>query len=267
MSLTDLTIGFFLMVYHEILIKINTGNKACTLIVIEQFCAAFLATCSVVITFFMTLDRYIFIKKTSIHAKVNEKYHVVAIIATFTWIVAIGISTSLFNLIYEDLITKVSRNVIIFFITLIVLYVIVLISVLALNITLVRYIRGQAQQISNLSNNRTSKSTHKKATKTVIWISFFQIMTTIPPTCFFGKLIYFFGTETQEQHFDEIYYMTTWLMAPIIMNSTLNAIIFISRNDKLKQFYRKKLCTRRYNIHERSSPKQVSVESTSKTSV
>ena len=261
MSMTDLTVGLFLMAYHVVLIKINTGNHTCTLIGIEQFFAAFLATCTVIITFFMTLDRYLFIKKTMFHSTVNEKYPVVKMIAIFTWLVAIAMATSIRELIYQDLIAKVSLSVIILFIILVIFYVIVLASVLAMNIALVRYIKIQAQQMRNLSNSLTSKRTHKKATKTVVWISFCQITTTIPPTCFFGKLIYFFATETDEQHFDEIYYMTTWLMAPIIVNSTLNAVVFISRNEKLKQFYRQKLFTDRQSLQKGISPKQVSMPS------
>ena len=205
MAITDLTIGFFLMVYHEVLIKINTGNHTCTLIGMKQFCAAFLASCSVIFTFFMTLDRYIFIKKRTLHAIANEKYPVVKIIAVFTWLVAFAMAMCLFNLIYKDFITKVPRRVITFFVFLIILYVIVLASVLIMNTVLVRYIKEHARQMSNLSNSQTSKRTHKKATKTVIWISLFQMITTIPPTCFFGKLLYVLATDTHMQHFEEIY--------------------------------------------------------------
>ena len=80
---------------------------------------------------------------------------------------------------------------------------------------------------------------HEKATKTVLVISFVQISTTLPLVVSFARNIVLLATDQHEEKIEHLYYATNWLRVPVIMNSMLNAVVFVGRNQKIRMFYKK----------------------------
>ncbi|XP_066930937.1 C-C chemokine receptor type 5-like [Clytia hemisphaerica] len=241
MAITDLTICIILPFVHEFNIHFDTGKYTCTTYGVEQFFICFLGCSSTIFTFFITLDRFLFIRKSQWHQQMNDTYPIVMIMLVFTYIVSTGTGIAIFMLIYRHLHEQISKPSVVFFSALLVLYVFVLIAELTINISLIVYIRKQAKQLRNITNCQTSNNRHKKATKTVLMISFIQIITTLPPVHAFINVIIVFAREEHDKHMSRIYYMTTWLNIPIILSSLMNAIVFVHRNDKLKTFYKQKI--------------------------
>ena len=92
---------------------------------------------------------------------------------------------------------------------------------------------------------QTTPTTHfrsyvyqEKATKTVLAISFVQIITTFPFIAAFGKTVYILATDQFEAKIDDVYFTMSWLRVPIVLNSIFNATVYIGRNRKIITFYK-----------------------------
>lgn len=96
-----------------------------------------------------------------------------------------------------------------------------------------------------LSTNQGSPPTtttqvyQEKATKTILLISFVQILSTLPLVAAFAKTIYLLETDRFLERIEIMHYTINWLRMPIILNSILNSIVYVSRNKKILTLYKK----------------------------
>lgn len=122
------------------------------------------------------------------------------------------------------------------------IYILMLLASLVFNTLLVQYVYNQAKEIRRLTKIDdvivVQKPYRNRATKTVLLISGIQIFTIMPWVISLAYMTFEFGENRYVEFIDEIYYMHTWLKMPMFLNSFLNAVVFIHRNQHLIKFYR-----------------------------
>ena len=247
LNITDVILGSFLVVFHQYIHFHGQGKNSCIFYGTEQFLAVFIGTTSTIFTFFMSFDRFIFIRRPIFHAKWNDKLPVIKLMVAFSFTFGASAGVWTISIIYNNMSMDVNQRAVNLFTNLLVLFVIVLLAVLLMNLILTHYIRNQSKTMDELSGTRP-RNYHSRATKTVIWISVVQIFTLLPPVIAFSIVINIFGKETYEDEVDLIYYVTSWLMVPVILNSILNAIVYYSRNKKLQKFFKKQISNNFFSI-------------------
>ena len=103
-------------------------------------------------------------------------------------------------------------------------------------------------EVGKRSNKGVPRNEYEaRATKTVIVISFVQIVTTLPLVASFLKNIYLLASDQHIESIDQFYYTRNWLRIPVILNSISNALVFVYRSRKIMDVY-KKLFRRVFSI-------------------
>lgn len=226
----------------------------CTVYSIEQFIGVFLGTSATILTSIICMDRYFFIsrpyrntgasvntlssKSSSTHAdKSGRKLFALYCIFSFCVSLALGITVATIANGNSNF-----RAATIFNIVSIVIYIVMLLASLVFNTLLVRYVHKQSKEIRRMTKADgivvVQKPYRNRATKTVLMISGIQIFTIMPWVLSLAYMTFEFGENSYVDFIDEIYYMHTWLKMPMFLNSFLNAVVFIHRNQQLMKFYR-----------------------------
>ena len=100
-------------------------------------------------------------------------------------------------------------------------------------------VSSQTSSSPTMTTTGRSHNYQEKATKTVLAISFVQIVTTFPLVAAFAKNVFYLATDQIAEHIDDVYFTMNWLRVPIILNSILNAIVYVGRNQKISKLYKK----------------------------
>ena len=128
----------------------------------------------------------------------------------------------------------VSNNDYCFLVALLIIFAVILTSV-TLNAILVLYIRKQTMEIRRLSNTYIQTSYQKRATKTVFIITILLVLSNIP------QIFLLIANQVARNPNIEVFMIAhNWTRLPILINSGLNALIYIYRNQKARNMYKLK---------------------------
>lgn len=209
------------------------NNRICELNKIHTALTSFVELSTMLVTLLLSVDRYFFIAKTNFHRRYNNS------IVTFsiTTLAVLFISITAAVMLVVALNTKVNPSL--YLVILATVFSALLFSMMIPNAFLIRFIRRKANVMQKLHMHTTPVSRYKqRATTTIQLITFLLMVTYIPAI---GGLFYIAQkhTDTEEQHLT----VFICLCLPWTLNSGLNSVVFISRNLKIKSYYRKLLRT------------------------
>ena len=255
LSIGDILTALIYIPVHVTNVHLSQVKDPCIGYSIEQFIGVFLGTSATILTSIICMDRYFFISRpyrntgTSVNAsssrpsssnhadRSTRKLFATYCILAFSIALALGITIVT--------IANGSNNfraATVFNIVSIVIYILMLFTSLIFNTLLVRYVYKQAREIKRMTRSDNvivvQKPYRNKATKTVLLISGIQIFTILPWITSLAYMTFEFGEDGYVEFIDEIYYMHVWLKMPMFLNSFLNAVVFIQRNQHLLKFYR-----------------------------
>lgn len=247
LSVGDILTALIYIPTHIIVVHFSS-EASCIGYSIDQFLSAFLGSSVAILTSFICIDRYFFVTRpyrnsfglpasssSSHEGRSTTKMSTVYCIVTYFVASSLGIFVVFITLGLANMQLATIYNIV-----LIALYSLALLASLVFNYLLIRYVYSESKQVKRLSINRVfvKKSYRNIVTKTVLMISGIQIFTTMPWVTSMLIIIFVFTEEHYQKYASQIYYMHLWLRMPMLLNSFLNAIVFIHRNGRLIQFYR-----------------------------
>lgn len=243
LSVGDILTALVYIPTHIINVNVSL-DVPCNGLGIEQFFTIFLGTSATILTTIICMDRYIFISRpcqrmlSSPSSPSNQRRHSTRKIFIVYCIVTYSISFSFSITAYQNITLNNSyRSSLKYSILSFVIYTVMLLASLVFNTLLIRYVYNRAKEIKTLGIGQTSYQ--YKATKTVLMISGVQILTIMPwIICLAAVAAYKFSQTRYQRKTNKIIYMYIWLKMPLFLNSFMNAVVFIRRDQRLVKFYR-----------------------------
>ena len=107
----------------------------------------------------------------------------------------------------------------------------------AMNISLIKHIKKSHRRISHISFNLCNSTFHSKATKTILLISFLFVFTY---TLLAISLLYvgIQGLVNPVRMINTCLRYGNLSMSPVLLNSVINSLIYMYRNNEIMRFYK-----------------------------
>lgn len=229
--MTDLCVAFV-----DFPLTIATNNvvePTCTLMKVTDIFSAFLDTFTMLNTFGMGVDRYIYIMKPRLrqmysHGNILTAY----IICSFLISAIISISG---YVIVEKLDRNIAPTILIALSTILVIFLLVM---LCINMRLVYFVNNRARLMRNRSAHRHNSTYNVKASKTISYISIVLVIAYAPIIVKNLIVTYHF---LKHQVKESTILLHIYFAIPWYFYSGLNSTIFMLRNKKVKKFFKQQL--------------------------
>lgn len=216
------------------IINANIGEISCDGYSFEQFIGVFLGTSASALTFGMSIDRFIFVKKPFFHQRLVNSTPAAFVFFIIVYTISAALSIFVVILVNFGDISMTSK----FNIVSICLLFMFLFSSITVNISLVCYVRQKNKEIQRLSQNRLQQRNQVRTIQTVFIICTVQLLTISPWIISLSYMTFYFSDNDFLEEKDTIYYVHTWLKMPMLLNSGLNAAIFFWRSKKICRYYK-----------------------------
>lgn len=220
-SFSDLVTGI-LTVPIQIGMVINGSKSNCTLVSIQAFFNAFSPSLSMMLLMVISLFRYALITKNSKAMKLTSP-------SAVKFILIIQVLISLCYACWYCYISRLTRQLhhVIFLIFSSVYVICIVTGMIVINLRLLFHINKTSKN-SALRQNSNIVQYHTKATKTILIITVVAILCYLPLIVLFPFVGFLIVTNDPRSHYYN--YMLPWAHAPIVYNSGINSIVYISRN-------------------------------------
>ena len=243
-SCSDMMLGVVFIPFQLYFI-VNIPDVLCRLSIARAFWSTFPMTFSGCLIMFLTFDRYSVVSKTTTslsRSSINDKMVIVYII--FSLLASLGWST------WHIVITRMARRdpistnqrLAIFFISIATFEFVVLGVSLVYNVLILRAVK-KSNERSTISTALKRKSEHRLS-NTILLIGSALILTYSPSvfaTYVIGIILQQVERSQLLEKRDLVIQATRaliWSLILTLINSGLNATIFISRNSRIKKMYR-----------------------------
>ena len=242
-SCSDLLAGL-VFVPFQLYFIVHIPDVSCDLSIARAFWSTFPITFSGCLIMFLTIDRYSVVSKTTTHlrrASENENLVIVFIVSSLVaslgwsaWHCALTFTTP--SDMYEN-----NQRLGAFFVSIAVFELIVLGVALIYNLRILRAVKKNNEQ-STVSNEMKRKS-EQKLSKTILIIGTSLILTYSPSvlaTCTIGvTLLQIERSQLREKRalIVQITKVLLWALILTLINSGLNATIFITRNSRISRMF------------------------------
>jgi len=226
-SIQDLVCGCSVIPIYFAGIYINLSLSSCAILndyehAIYTFCTISTTIC----TGALGVDRFVFIRYPFKHT-IFIKTKTLWLIVIFSYFVSGMLELS--SMYFDRFLSSVA---------ILIIMIVIVVSV-TLNVILVNYIRRQTKEIRRLSNTYIQTSYQRKATNTVLIITTILVLFNLPQIILLFAT--FGGISYQKPQKGYIYIVHNWTRLLILINSGLNALIYIYRNQKAMNMYKKLL--------------------------
>lgn len=230
LSVSDLLTGM-LTVPIQLFMVMNGTESDCALVAAQAFVNAFFPSLSMLILVVISLFRYAIITNNTKAAKFTTPAAV-----KFIFVLQI-----LFSIAYAIWYTYVSQTLdhvhhAVFLIFTSAYVVIVVTGMIVLNVRLLFYIKTTGRT-STVRFQQNIAQYHSKVTKTILIITIVVILCYLPLMIIFATMGIFL---LDKNSFSEYYhYMIPWSHLPLVYNSGMNSIVYISRNERIIRYFKR----------------------------
>jgi len=226
-SIQDLVCGCSVIPIYFAGIYIDLPQRNCVTLHTYEYTIYMICTFSTTIcTGALGVDRFVFIRYPFKHT-IFTKTKTLWLTVIFSYSIS---GMLLFTCLYLEKFTST--------LAILIIMIVIVVSV-TLNVILVNYIRRQTKEIRRLSNTYIQTSYQRKATNTVLIITTILVLFNLPQIILLFAT--FGGISYQKPQKGYIYIVHNWTRLLILINSGLNALIYIYRNQKAMNMYKKLL--------------------------
>lgn len=227
LSASDLTLGTIQLPLQISLLQI-VGRITCLQSQVRVFWLALPICLSGNIILLISTDRYLLIVKNTLYKYiVNNRNLIIAIVSAIIlaliWAIWYAILSNTMNLSLAA----------VYFISLSLYELIVLLTALFLNVSIVHKVKEIFQRSS------IKRRTDRNLTNTIVLITTTLIVTYSPSIICFSIAAYIFWASKDPHAIGNVSFALIWAMIPAQLNSVLNATIYISRNKTIKMYYQR----------------------------
>ena len=182
----------------------------------------------------IAIDRFIHVTKKRPTRKLLKGLIIVNVLITFTWSI-------IYAFLSDDLDIKAAAK---YFISLSMYEGIGLAISVLLNILLLGNVQKQTRNSSINKNRLPAKnfSVKRKSdslTTTIVLISITLVITYIPSVAVLNVAAYTFLFSSDQEKIGTVPIAITWSLVPAQLNAILNSVIYISRNRKIKRYFKR----------------------------
>ena len=243
-SCSDLLAGL-VFVPFQLYFIVYIPDVPCDLSVARAFWSTFPITLSGCLIMFLTIDRFSVVSKTTTRlsrADVNDKLVIVYLFLSLGASLGWAAWHSALTFTKPRDIMETNQQLGIFFVSIAVFELVVLGVALIYNVRILRAVKKNNEQ-STISSKMKRKS-EQKLSKTIFIIGITLILTYSPSvfaTCTVGiTLLRMERSQVLEKRamFDQIKKVLLWALILTLINSGLNATIFITRNSRISRMFR-----------------------------
>jgi len=231
----DLVCGCSVIPIYFAGIYIDLPQRNCVTLHTYEYTIYMICTFSTTIcTGALGVDRFVFIRYPFKHT-IFTKTKTLWLTVIFSYSIS---GMLLFTCLYLEKFTST--------LAILIIMIVIVVSV-TLNVILVNYIRRQTKEIRRLSNTYIQTSYQRKATNTVLIITTILVLFNLP------QVLFIFMTQVENINEENSLILHNWSRLPIFINSGLNALIYIYRNQKAMNMYKKLLrnTVKRLKIYNR----------------
>ena len=227
-SIGDFLCGCIVIPLYLVNIYLGEGLKDCIVLSkVETGTYILFSFGSSLNIFALTLDRFLFIRFPFKYHVVTMKKRVIMLVMTTSFSVGITMVILGDN---DQLFAFVASITILFVLT----------TSLVVNVMLVMYIRKQRREIRRMSNTFVKTSYKRRATKTVFILTIILVVTHLPQVIFLSYTSFVVNPSYENNERQQFFLIFLWLRLLGLLNAGLNALVFISRNKGIIDFYKKK---------------------------
>lgn len=246
LSINDLSVGLILMPLFIRQVAITPTSISCLENIFHSFWNVFPLALSGSHILLISIDRYLMIAKNIWHKstftdKVLLKTIFLEMLLSFCWAAGYAYVTRYYNL----------KNTAIYFMCLSVYEVVIVVSAMKFNLMILRNVNKTVATATSL--NRNEKYYNKILPKTIMCITGTLALCYSPTMISFISMFYFLFYSEKQDDLRYTIIALMWSVLPATMNSALNSCIYISRNTKLRNYYKAILCAREDNDDDRES--------------
>ena len=230
---SDLLAGVVLMPLQIYFVNL-VPNMTCMHTAVRAFWNAFPVVLSGTNILVLTLDRYLMMVKNELYHRWFSKTRLLGLIVAIEILISFGWA-------FWYVFTTQSldpHDAAVFFIGLSSYQFLILASVVILNVKMVRHVK--------LSRKGTTLSGHHRAedilSRTISMVSFALIICYIPGTIATGTAGFYSLYSRDRESLNRITTTLIYCFLPTQINSSVNAIIYLSKNTRIQSFYRNVCC-------------------------
>uniref|UniRef100_A0A7M5V8A9 G-protein coupled receptors family 1 profile domain-containing protein n=1 Tax=Clytia hemisphaerica TaxID=252671 RepID=A0A7M5V8A9_9CNID len=238
----DLLMACSIIPLHLYNVYEGTLNSCQNLRLVEDLLYVLCGTTTASLTLGICIDRYLFIRYSFQYSRIIQEKT-----AIFNAYVIIS-----FLLTSSIMVANVLHKVIFRF--MIVIYVdLVAFSSLVINIYLVCYIRKKGKNIRHITRTPVRARYQRRALQTMMIITGFLVITYLPMICLFTFAIYweYSNDKKKVEPIASVLVVSNWSRLAVFLNASLNALVYISRNEDIRKLYRKMFCAKLKKFGER----------------
>jgi len=218
----------------------TSPDISCTMTGARAFWSVFPIVFSGTMIMFLTLDRYLLMSRCKKKTKNNtifSVYVITAFIVSFGW----GIS---YTMISQESPVNSNEKTAIFFVSLATYEVGVLITCLVFNIFILVIVKRTTRNSTLADSSNKKKTAEHRLSQTIIIISSALIVTYLPSVfglyltgIYFKQMSVIELLMTKRDEVERYTKALIWSLVLTLINSGLNATIFIARNSRMKRMY------------------------------
>lgn len=233
LAISDLFLGVFYLPIQLFLLQTDT-IITCVQLQLRAFWLAFPLVFSGNTMLLISIDRFVHVTRKRPPEMLMKGLIIVDVLITFTWAITYMRISDGFNI-------KTAAK---FFISLSIYEGMGLAISVSLNILLLRNVKRQARS-SSISKTRiqAKNSSFKKKsyslTTTIALIVTTLVITYIPSIFVLNIAAYTFLFSSERKKIKNITLAVTWSLVPVQLNAILNSVIYISRNRRIKRYFKR----------------------------
>ena len=240
-SFSDILAGL-VFVPLQLYFIVHIPDVSCTLSITRSFWATFPITLSGCLIMFLTIDRYSVVSRTKLtlatnHTKLVSLYIILSLVVSFGWA---AWHTGITSTVPRDVMVSNQRTAL-FFISIATFELVVLGVSLIFNVLVLRAVKQNNEQSS--VSDTVKRAAEQKLSKTILIIGTSLILTYSPSVA----ATYIIGITLQQMERSELLEKRTlviritraliWALILTLVNSGLNAAIFIWRNSRIRRLF------------------------------
>ena len=233
LALSDLSLGVFYLPIQLFLLQTDT-IITCVQLQLRAFWLTFPLVFSGNTMLLISVDRFVHVTRKTPKKILMKGLIIVDVLITFTWAMTYVLISDRFNI----------KAVAKYFISLSIYEGMgIAISVL-LNVLLLRNVKRQARtsSISKIPMQAKNYSFRRKSyslTTTIALIVTTLVITYIPSIFVLNIAAYTFLYSSDRKKIKDISLAITWSLVPVQLNAILNSVIYISRNGRIKRYFKR----------------------------
>ena len=233
LALSDLSLGVFYLPIQLFLLQTDT-IITCVQLQLRAFWLIFPLVFSGNTMLLISIDRFVHVTRKRPKKILMKGLIIVDALITFSWAIA-------YVLIYDGLSIKAAAK---YFISLSIYQGMGLVISVLLNVLLLGNVKRQARSssISNIRVQAKNSSLRRKSyslTTTIALIVTTLVITYIPSIFVLNIAAYTFLFSSDRKKIKDISVAVTWSLVPIQLNAILNSVIYISRNGRIKRYFKR----------------------------